>query len=84
LALPFANRVCQKGFLTRTLQSRTHYYQPAIDYTEVREEAMRFSRASSSGSRQRLQEFLNGNSTVIHAKVGAESAAHPVLDETLL
>jgi predicted transcriptional regulator len=83
--LTLMDRLYQKGFLTRNLQSRTHYYQPAIDYTEVREEAVKALLESFfDGSRQQLQEFLNGDSTVTPAKLGAEPAAHPVLDETLL
>ena len=29
------DRLYQKGFVTRTLRSRTHYYDPAVDYTKV-------------------------------------------------
>lgn len=83
--LTLMDRLFHKGFLTRTLHTRTHYYEPAINYTEVRAEAVNALLDSFfGGSRERLQEFLNGDSPVSHAKLDAEPVAHPALDETLL
>jgi predicted transcriptional regulator len=83
--LTLMDRLYQKGFLTRTLQSRAHYYAPAIDYTEVREEAVNaLLQSFFDGSKERLQEFLNGDSTVPEPRLDVEPAAHPALDDTLL
>src|SRR5262252_7321610 len=34
------DRLYHKGFLTRALRARTHYYEPAVGYTQVRDEAV--------------------------------------------
>jgi predicted transcriptional regulator len=77
------NRLYHKGFLTRTLQSRAHVYEPAIPYAEVRQAAVEGLIANFfSGSREELQEFLEADS------MERASPAVPVqtssLDETLL
>lgn len=78
------DRLYHKGFLGRTLQGRTHYYEPAIDYTEVRDEAVDVLIKSFFGSKKKLQEFLDGAAGDMPASVVAKAAAPPSLDETLL
>jgi predicted transcriptional regulator len=58
--LTIMDRLYRKAVLTRTLQGRTHFYQPAIDYTEVRDEAVDTLIKSFFGSKEKLQEFLDG------------------------
>jgi predicted transcriptional regulator len=62
------DRLFHKGFLTRTLRSRAHHYQPAVDYAKARDEALNALIASFFGSREKLKEFLE-------QKVDAEAAA---------
>src|SRR5215471_17376243 len=77
------DRLYHKGFLRRTLQSRTHYYEPAIDFVEVRDEAVDVLIRSFFGSREKLREFLdNGKDPVPTVQPEAASAAR--LDESLL
>ncbi len=78
------DRLYHKGFLRRTLQSRTHYYEPAIDYTEVRDEAVDVLIKSFFGSKEKLQEFLDGEAKELPARVPPEPPATTVLDEALL
>lgn len=80
------DRLYHKGFLTRRLQSRSHYYEPAIDYTEVRDRAVEVLIKSFFGSKEKLQEFLEGEARDIPSKVPLqiEQMAAPRLDETLL
>src|SRR5260370_23225423 len=54
------DRLYHKGVLKRTLHSRTHYYEPAVDYTTVRDEAIETLIKSFFGSKEQLQDFLNG------------------------
>jgi predicted transcriptional regulator len=74
------DRLYHKGFLTRVLQGRMHLYQPSIDYTEVRDEAVDLLIKNFFGSKERLQEFLDGEQ-VVHV---VQTAVRPRLDETLL
>jgi predicted transcriptional regulator len=74
------DRLYHKGFLSRTLRARTHYYEPVIDYTDVRDEAVDSLIRSFFGSKEKLQEFLEGESIVLPPKMQTE----PRLDETLL
>ena len=78
------DRLHQKGFLKRTLRSRTHYYEPAVEYTEVRDEAVDFLIKSFFGSREKLKEFLEEDSKELMPKLVVEAAAPQQLDETLL
>ena len=73
------DRLYHKGFLTRTLQGRTHFYQPAIDYAAVRDEAVDLLIRSYFGSREKLQEFLDGEPAAVRSVV-----IQRTLDETLL
>ena len=91
--LTIMDRLYQKGFLTRRLESRTHYYEPAIAYSDVRSEAVRnLIESFFEGSRTGLQEFLdgaNGQKTSPPlsppiAPAAVPAAAPAALDETLL
>ena len=78
------DRLHHKGVLTRTLQSRTHYYEPAIDYTEVRDEAVEILIKSFFGSKEKLQEFLDGETSEPAPKISMSSISPARFDETLL
>src|SRR5262245_5728325 len=52
------DRLFHKGFLKRTLQSRTHYYEPAVEFTEVRAHAVETLVKGFFGSKEKLKEFL--------------------------
>jgi predicted transcriptional regulator len=78
------DRLYHKGFLTRLLRSRTHYYEPAIDYTEVRDEAVQTLINSFFGSKDKLREFLEGEERAFVPKPIPESPMMASLDETLL
>lgn len=79
------DRLHHKGFLARKLQLRTHYYEPAITYTAVRDDALNTLLESFfSGSREKLQEFLGGNSEEVPENGNAPATAPSSLDETLL
>ena len=80
------DRLYHKGFLSRTLHLRTHYYEPAIDYADVRDEAVEMLIKNFFGSKEKLQEFLRGEPPVMpmRARVESESISAPNFDETLL
>ena len=77
------DRLYHKGFLNRTLHSRTHYYEPVVDYTTARDEALESLIKSFFGSKEDLLDFLNGEQLPIHSRPNGESASSG-LDETLL
>jgi len=77
------DRLYNKGFLTRVLQSRTHYYKPAIDFMSVRDEAVDRLIKSFFGSKEKLQEFLEGAEPSIPTKMTPEVLPQR-FDETLL
>ena len=73
-------RLYHKGFLTRTLKSRAHYYEPSIRYESAREEAVvKLVDAYFGGSREELMDFLGGSETSDYRFTAPNS-----LDETLL
>lgn len=79
------DRLYHKGFLSRTLRARTHYYESAIDYTDVRDEAVDLLIRNFFGSKEKLQEFLQGESAAaMPAKIVSEPVHASRLDETLL
>jgi predicted transcriptional regulator len=82
--LTIMDRLYHKGVLTRTLQGRTHLYQAAIDYTEVRAEAVDALIKSFFGSKEKLLEFLDGELAEIPSVAALEHAPRHILDETLL
>jgi predicted transcriptional regulator len=77
------DRLHQKGFLTRTLRSRAHYYEPAVDFTEVRDEAVETLIKSFFGSKEKLREFLDSG-TGYTPPPAAQSPPPTALDESLL
>ena len=78
------DRLYHKGFLKRTLQSRTHYYEAAVDYARVRDEAVEVLVKNFFGSKDKLQEFLNGEEVLPPPRSNGDSPATTSLDETLL
>jgi len=78
------DRLYHKGFLTRSLRSRTHHYEPAIDYTEVRDEAVEALVKSFFGSKEKLKEFLEGAANNFLPRSASETSVQSSLDETLL
>ncbi len=55
------HRMYHKGYLSRRLNARTHLYEPAIAYTDVRDaEIDRVVANFFSGSRDNLLDFLDG------------------------
>jgi len=84
------DRLYHKGFLKRTLLSRTHYYEPAIDFTQVRDEAVETLIKAFFGSKEKLKEFLEGgiNELIalppLNAAVSSRKPGDGALDETLL
>ena len=83
--LTIMDRLYHKGFLKRTLHSRTHSYEPAIDYTVVRDEAVKTLINSYFGSKEKLQEFLNGEQAALQpTRPNEDGSTHVALDETLL
>ena len=78
------DRLYHKGFLTRSLRSRTHHYEPAIDYTEVRDEAVEALVKSFFGSKEKLKEFLERAAGNFLPRSASETSVQSPLDETLL
>ena len=79
------DRLHQKGFLTRTLQSRAHIYSPAIDYGDVRDEAVKTLIDSFfDGNETGLLEFLSGQDGHAAAPPPGFSEPQTNLDEALL
>jgi predicted transcriptional regulator len=79
--LTIMDRLYHKGFLRRTLQSRTHLYEPAVEYAEVRDKAVETLISSFFGSKEKLKEFLEddaGNDAFVSRAQG------PAFDESLL
>jgi predicted transcriptional regulator len=79
------DRLYHKGFLTRKLQARTHLYEPAIRYSDVRDDAVKtLIESFFGGSPEKLQEFLQGEEQDLPSHVAAEHSPGASLDETLL
>src|SRR5262245_57011623 len=82
------HRLYLKGFLRRTLHLRTHYYEPAVAFTDVREAAVAgLIDHFFPGSKNGLVEFLgNGSADSSPNSSALESELHgPIaMDETLL
>ena len=79
------DRLYRKGFLTRTLQSRTHYYEAAIGYAEVRDHAVDVLIKNFFGSKKKLQEFLAGDQRDAgDSALAPAPSASSQLDEALL
>ena len=78
------DRLYHKGFLTRTLQSRAHYYEPAVEYANVRDEAVDTLIRSFFGSKEKLKEFLDSQGADFVTRAISEPLIQSNLDETLL
>jgi len=78
------DRLHHKGFLRRNLRSRTHYYESAIDYADVRDQAVETLVRTFFGSKEKLKEFLDGDAGEFVPKPTREAIAGSTLDETLL
>src|SRR5919109_439961 len=78
------DRLYHKGILNRTLHSRTHYYEPAIEYAAVRDEALESLIRGFFGSKEHLQEFLRGDDVSSPPRPNGDAASPSSLDETLL
>jgi BlaI family transcriptional regulator, penicillinase repressor len=78
------DRLHQKGFVTRRLQSRTHYYEPAVAFEDERDEAVKtLINRFFDGNEAGLREFLDGNSRESVPRL--HDFSEPAnLDETLL
>jgi len=74
------HRLYLKGFLDRTLKAKAHYYQPRVEFSDVRDAVVSgVIRHFFSGSRDEFLQFLeNGVATP------PEVVAPAALDETLL
>ena len=74
------HRLYLKGFLDRTLRAKAHFYQPKVEFTDVRDAVVSgVIRHFVRGSLDECLQFLEG-------AVGspAEVVAPAALDETLL
>ncbi|HVQ64539.1 MAG TPA: BlaI/MecI/CopY family transcriptional regulator [Terriglobia bacterium] len=74
------HRLHLKGFLNRTLRTKAHYYEPRVEFTDVRDAVVSgVIRHFFRGSRDEFVQFLE-NDDVTLPEVSAPNA----LDETLL
>jgi predicted transcriptional regulator len=74
------HRLYLKGFLDRTLHSKAHYYEPRVEFSDVRDAAVSgIIRHFFRGSRDEFLQFLEHDESA-PPEVSAPSA----LDETLL
>ena len=77
------HRLYLKGFLRRSLHSRTHYYEPAVGFADVRDAAVAdIIDHFFQGSREQFLEFLGSDEAIGPPVYGKRDGA--VLDETLL
>src|SRR5262249_28444419 len=77
-------RLYHKSFLSRTLRARTQYYEPAVDFADVRDEAVEWLIRNFFRSKEELQEFLRGAPVALPPKVASEPMHTSNFDETLL
>ena len=74
------HRLYLKGFLDRKLQNKAHYYEPKVDFSDVRDAAVSgIIRHFFRGSRVEFLQFLE-NGVVAPSEISSP----PALDETLL
>jgi len=79
------HRLYLKGFLRRTLESRTHYYEPAVGFADVRDAAVsEIIDHFFQGSREQFMVFLEGNGEMGAATSVERENGAATLDETLL
>ena len=79
------HRLYLKGFLRRTLKSKTHYYEPAVDFADVRDAAVGgMIDHFFQGSRDKFIQFMNrGYEEDEHEDV-REISSPVAFDESLL
>jgi predicted transcriptional regulator len=78
------HRLYLKGFLHRKLKSRTHYYEPAVDFADVRDAAVSgMIDHFFHGSRDKFIQFLNQGYDAEREDV-REISSPVALDESLL
>lgn len=78
------HRLYLKGFLHRTLQSRTHYYDPTVEFEDVRDAAVNgMIDHFFQGSRDQFMRFMDEEETGPVREV-AGPAPRAMMDETLL
>ena len=74
------HRLYLKGFLDRVLQTKAHYYEPRVDFADVRDAAVSgVIRHFFRGSRDEFLQFLESD-----ASTPPEVISPGALDETLL
>jgi len=77
------HRLYLKGFLRRSLQSRTHYYEPSVAFADVRDAAVAdIIDQFFQGSRDQFLAFLGGRDPLEFPPNGKHDSR--ALDETLL
>ena len=78
------DRLFHKGFLNRRLETRTHFYEPAISYADVRDDALNTLLENFfGGSPQKLRGFLDTNEDEPRVHTPPQSMRNS-LDEELL
>ena len=76
------HRLYLKGFLQRSLRARTHFYEPAVNFNDVRDAAVAgIVSQFFDGSRNDLSRFL---AQAFEAESPLERLSPSALDETLL
>jgi predicted transcriptional regulator len=76
------HRLYLKGFLQRSLKSRTHFYEPAVNFNDVRDAALgAIVSQFFEGSRDDLLRFLGQD---FEPESPLEKLSPTALDETLL
>ncbi len=79
------DRLFHKGFLTRTLESRSHVYEPVVSYSEARGEALKtLIESFFDGSSSNLEMYLRREDPSIVQNSSTEAAKRKSFDETLL
>jgi len=80
------HRLFLKGFLQRALLSRTHYYEPAVEFSDVRDAAVSgVIDHFFKGSRDEFIDFLGSGAEPRQINhIDVSPAAPATLDETLL
>ena len=75
------HRLYLKGFLQRALQSRTHYYEPTVEFDDVRDAAVNgMIDHFFQGSRDKFMRFMGDEEPQEVRQIAGPAS----LDETLL
>jgi predicted transcriptional regulator len=79
------HRLYLKGFLRRTLKSKTHYYEPAVDFADVRDAAVGgMIDHFFQGSRDKFIQFMNRGYEEDEGEDVREISSPVAFDESLL